>query len=227
MPTALIETLITAEDVAEQVRDQIVAILAVESASQMALAAAAGKDPLEWRLLVYRERAVPWAQYTRAPDQVDATPTVNISRQSETYELGPSSVVSRQKATGIFFVDVYGYGLSADDAEGGQILGDETAALEVQRAVRLVRNILMAGHWTYLGMQKTVERRWLQSVTQLQPQLDNKAAQHVVAARMTFAVDFRENSPQVVGVPFESLFLQLKRADDGRLYAESEFDFDS
>ncbi len=225
---AVIEELIEGQDTFELIRDQLAAIIAWESEAQQALATAASEDPAAWKLRVFLERMNPWAEFIDDPKQADATPLVNVTWNQLTPEMGASSVVNGGKCVGLYNIDCYGYGISKDVQDGGHIPGDEAAGIEAARVVRLVRRILLAGHYTYLGLpRRTVWRRWLQSVTALNPPIGERAVQHVVCARMVFAIDFSETSPQVQGHPLEVLALQVKRASDGHLYFAAQYGEDS
>lgn len=221
MPVPPIDTLIEGRDGSELVRDQIAAILLRETESQQRFAIAAGKDPDEWTLRVYLERTNPWADWIDLPETtetpVKAYPIVNVWLDNITYDLKTSNVVERQNATGLYQIDCYGYGVSADDASG-HIAGDETAALEVQRALRLCRRILMAATYTYLGLRGLVWRRFTQSASFFQPQIDGRSVQQVQGARLTLAVDFNEFSPQVHGLPLEEMVATVGRKQTGEIY---------
>lgn len=223
---ALIEALIDKQDVSEIIRDQIAALLVLESERQQVLATAANKDPALWALQVFLERSDPWSMYQDHPETV--TPVISVSLQANAFDKARSDIVQTQGCTGAFHVDCYGYGKASDVAGGGHMPGDEKAAMECQRAVRLVRNILMSAHYAYLGLpRKTVEQRWIRDATFLTPPIGDKPTVHVVAGRVTLDVMFREQSPQVQGVPFELLFASIKRASDGRLYFAAQYGDDS
>jgi hypothetical protein len=134
------------------------------------------------------------------------------------------NVVERQRASITFNIDCYGYGLSEDVPAGGHIAGDQAAAINCMRAVRLVRNILMASEYTYLTHQGLVGRRWINSITSFQPPIDAKNLQQVVAARISFEVLCNEFSPQYEGPPLELVSVQVQRAGDGAVLLTAQFD---
>lgn len=218
-----IDTLIDKVDASELLRDQIAAILVTESASQQALAVAVAKDPAPWKLRVFVERSDPWAEWM---DDVpaDTSPIVSVRYDNSTFDGAASNVVERQKAIGVFNIDVYGYGVSADSS-GGHVPGDMAAAFECQRAMRLVRNMLMAGTYTYLGLRGTVWKRWPQSITCFQPAKDERAMQQVSGARLALEVHFSEFSPQVTGDVLTLLMASVTRASDGLTYVVNSFDY--
>jgi len=141
-----IQSLIDKQDTFEQVRDQIAAILTLETASQQTLATAAGKDPELWKLRIFSERSNPWESF-RDSDR-NKTPIVNVWYESSAFQEGSSTVSERQDTLGTFNIDVYGYGVSQANGAGHDA-GDEQAALTCQRGLRLVRNILMASEYPY------------------------------------------------------------------------------
>lgn len=219
-----IATLIDKQDTAEIVRDQIEAILVSESAAQVALATTEGKpDPDDWKLRVYRERANPWENFPSKT--TDRSPVVNVWWDTSAFDMSASNVVERQKSSTVFNIDCYGFGRSADNPAGGHHCGDQDAAEEVQRAVRLVRNILMAAEYTYLGLRGTVWRRWVDAITMMQPQQDNQNVHHVVGARLAFRVDFNEYSPQVQPETLDLLTVDVMRTEDGEIVLEADYDY--
>jgi hypothetical protein len=219
----VIDGLIDKVDTVERVRDQIGAILALEVASQMAFAAQAGKDSSAWKLRVFQERSNPWDNFPANPD--DRSPIVNVWWDTSTFDLSAGNVVERQKSSTVYNVDCYGYGRAANDPAGGHVAGDQQAAEEVQRAVRLVRNILMAAEYTYLGLRGVVWRRWVDSISIFQPQQDNSNAGQVVGARLTFRVDFSEYAPQVTPIPIEYLSVRVHRREDGQIEIAADYDY--
>lgn len=217
-----ISTLIDKQDTFEIVRDQIAQILADEVASQMALAVLAAKDPDDWKLRVFTERSNPWEQLLNA-QVADTSPIVNVWYDNSNFDSSASTVVERQKTDAVYNIDCYGYGVSKDDGGSGHIPGDKEAAFEVQRALRLVRNILMSAEYTYLDLRKIVWGRWPQAITVFQPQLDGRSVQQVVGARIQFRVVFNEFSPQVESVELEAVQVDIKRAEDGSVVAEADY----
>lgn len=220
---AKITELIDKIDNVELIRDEIAAILAVELAEQQTLATAAGKDPDLWKLRVFSERANPWAEFIDSPTQSEGVPLVNVAIDSINYDDSASNTVLRQKATAVYHLDCYGYGVSVDDPTGGHAPGDAEAAFEAQRAVRLVRNILMAGTYSYLGLRGLVWSRGIQSIQLFQPESEAQPVQQILAARIQFEVAFNEFSPQVQGEALELVSVTVKRAETGEIYIEADF----
>lgn len=219
----MIQELIDKQDNFELVRDQIAAILASEEASQRAIAALAGRDPEEWRLRVYAERSNPFEQWLN--DQTDCSPIVNVWFDSSSFDGLAGNTVERQKTEAVYNIDCYGFGLASDEAGGGHNPGDQAAAFQAHKALRLVRNILMAAQYTYLGLRGVVWRRWPQSVTSFQPQQDARQAQQVVGVRLAFRVQFNEFSPENAPETLEFLSIDVIRAEDGQILVEADYDY--
>jgi hypothetical protein len=211
-----ISSLIDKSDTVELIRDQVAAILVLESASQQALATAAGKDPELWALKVYKERANIW------DGQAGPTPIVNVFWDRSTFDRSSSNAIERQRSSATIQIDCIGYGHSADSASG-HTLGDQQAAETAQRAVRLVRNILCAATYSYLGLRGVVWGTWVESITIMQPPPTRQNAQHVVGARLSLTVDFNEFSPQVEPARLDLLTVGIHRQEDGQLIVAADY----
>lgn len=228
MAVSLIDALIDKIDTSEIVRDKIAEILLAETTSQQALATTAGppKDPDDWKFRVFIERVNPWEEFLDLPDTVEnpdrGFPIVNVSFDNSSFDQRHGNTVERQRATGIYFIDCLAYGVAAVDG-AGHTAGDQNAAVECQRVVRLVRNILMAATHTYLDMRGVVARRWPQSIQALELPVDARNAIQIAAIRISLAVDFNEFSPQIEGVPLEVLSVTLQRADNDQAYFVAQY----
>jgi hypothetical protein len=226
---AQITQLIDRLDNLERVRDQIAAILLVEQANQQTLAIAASKDPEQWRLRIFSERSNPWEVFGEpSHPKYDPAPIINVVFDSESFDKSTGNSVERQKASATFNIDCYAQAVAEDDASGpGFKAGDEAAAKEAHRAARLVRSILMAGTYTYLGFPRNpgavVWGRWVQSVTTFQPQSGGQTIEHVVAARVAFQVEFNEFSPQVEGQLLELVSASVRRAETGEILFAADY----
>jgi hypothetical protein len=187
----------------------------------------AQKDPNLWALRIYTERASPWNEYLDLPETEThpewMPPLVNVWFNNSSFDMSASTTFDRSKATTTYFIDCYAYAPAADEMFGGHRPGDERASLEVQRAARLVRNYLMSATHTHLGLRGLVWRRWITSIEAFQPPTESKAAQMVAAIRLTLQVEFFEFSPQVQGVPLESISATVKRAENGQIYFEGSY----
>jgi hypothetical protein len=226
---AKILTLITKVDNIEVVRDQIAAAVLVESENQQLLATQQAIDARPWVLRVFTEASNPWEQFRAAPDAkkgeepVDFSPIVNVWFDQAVTDRAASSQVNRKKVDGTFQIDCYGYGVSSSSGDG-QTAGDTSAALEAQRAARLVRNILESAHYVNLGLTKLVGDRVVQTIQSMQLPQGAQQAQHVVCVRLTLNASFNEFSPQYDGQPYEGATVTLTRDPSGLV---SVFSFDA
>lgn len=222
---SVLSSLIDKKDNFEIIRDQIAAILVSEVANQVALATTAGKPtPNNWNLKVYTERSNAWELWLN--DQSDTIPIVNVWYDNSNFDKSSSNVMERQKSKSIFNIDCYGLGMSSDVPAGGHTSGDQEAAFAVHRAVKLVRNILMAAENTYLQMRGLVWLRWPQAITSFQPQIDGVQAQQIVGARIVLEVDFNEFSPQGdESNTLELVSIDVIRKEDGQVVMESDYSY--
>lgn len=204
----------------EIIRDQIAAILCLEVAHQKELATAAGKDPALWDLRIFTERSNPSEDFREG----SLTPIINIWYAGTEFDYQASDTIERQKAMGSFNIDIYAAGESSATDEG-HASADEVAARNAQRALRLVRNILMSNTQTYLGLRGLVWSRRVQNVTTFQPDAADDMTQQIVGARVVFRVVFNEQSPQAETVPLEILSLKVKRAETGEILVNLEYDY--
>ena len=216
---ANITTLIDKQDTFEIIRDKIAAILFQESAAQVNLATLAGKpNPDDWALRVYVERSAPWDKYT------DDDIIVNVWFDTSNIDESASGTVEKQTQRGTFNIDVVGFARSKSNG-AGHTPGDEQAARNAARGVRLVRNILMASQYTYLGLRGLVGKRMPQSITSFQPQFNTNDFTDAVGARLALEVKYEEFSPQFEPATLEQLTVELQRGEDGLVIAVLEYDF--
>jgi hypothetical protein len=216
----MITNLIDKQDSFELVRDQIAQILANESVAQQALAVAATRDPSPWAFSVYTERTSPWDYFLEEPG---GQPIVNVWFQSLSSDQKTSNISERTKCTGQFALDVYASALASDDAPHG----DEASTRAAHAVARLVRNILMSAHYTYLGFPQgeIVWRRWLSGLESLQAPSNTVPGIQVSCVRLSFEVDFNEFSPQFDLNTLEFVATDIRRASDGSVLAEADFDY--
>jgi len=59
----------------------------------------------------------------------------------------------------------------------------------------------------------------LRTITMFQPQIEARPIQKIVGARIAFAVEFSEFSPQVEGEPLEHVGITVERSDSGEVLA--------
>jgi hypothetical protein len=215
-----ITQLIDKLDTFEIVRNKIAVILVTESAAQVALAIAAGKpDPSLWALKVYTERASPWDDYE------DGSVIINVWFDATSVDESASNTVRNQTMRGTFNIDVIGFGVSKPNGTGGHVPGDELAALNAQRGLRLARNILMASNYTYLGLRGVVGQRMPQSISSFQPQLNSNPTVHAVGTRLALGVRYEEYAPQYEPVILQELGVTITRAEDALVIVELEYQY--
>lgn len=203
-----LQSLIDKQDTVEIVRDLVGQILLEEEAQQRSFAAEADppQDPELYRLRVYTERSNPWDEF-----QNEVSPIVHVAWDDSQFNRGNSTHL-RQQTAARYNLDCYGLGRSIETAPG-HAPGDQGAALEAQRAARLVRNVLMSAHHHKLGLQnfKTIQDRWIESATSFQPEYGGAPVEHVHAVRLVLLVEFEEQSPQYEAETLEQLTLDVHR----------------
>jgi len=218
----MIPFLIDKQDTSEIVRDQIAAILATEAASQYDLAVSSGEDPAQWTFTTYSERNNPWSEFLDA--ETPQPPVINVTLEQCDYSMTTSTITGDFIATSALFnIDCYGHGMAQDDLGDGHTVGDLMGSLEAQRTARFVRNVFASAYYTYLGMRKTVHRRWIDSLTIMQPPFEDRALQQIVAARLALRVEFNEFAPQHVGETLELISATVKRKRTGEIYFVGEY----
>lgn len=212
--------LIDKQDNFEIIRDQIAALLATEIANQMVLAPVAD----DYKLRIYSERSNPWEQFLN--EVTDYSPLVNVWFDSINFDQSKSNIVERQAGQATYNIDCYGYGESEDIPAGGHIAGDEQAALEAHRAIRLCRNILMAAENTYLQARGLVWQRWIRDINVFQPpSISGNQVQRIQAGRIRLEVIFNEFSPQYTPEELELLTVTVHRAEDGEIILNTDYDY--
>jgi hypothetical protein len=217
---ANITELIDKQDNFEIIRNEIAAILAVEVANQKVLAAAAAKNPALWDFDVYVERSSPWEIIEDSEGNIigDA-PLVNVFFDTASVNSAGSNNIEQQLMDGTFTIDCVAAKTHIKATGSALQHADELAAREAQRILRLVRNILMAGTYTYLGMRGVVTSREIQNIAMFQPQINDRPAEHVMVARLQIKVCFYEFSPQAVPEKIEYLSAQCTNKGGKVLFA--------
>ena len=213
----------------EIVLNQIAAILAAETLAQQALAVLAGKDPALFTFDVFLNRYNPVEVFE---SNSDATPIVNVWYDNSNFPENKSNTVGQQLSQSSYNLDIYAGAASSDDPGGGYNRGDEESSQNLQRIIRLVRNIIMHPDNTYLQLsvirgsktQNLIWQRWIQSFQAFQPQIDDRPTENVVASRCTLQVMFNETPVIETFNPLEIVFITAKRAEDGKIIFETEFD---
>lgn len=219
--TVVIQSLIESNAAWEDVRDQISNILAIEEASQVALATANGSvDPTQWAFNVYEERSNPWEVFR---DDAEVTPIVNVWYDSSTSVERTSGHAGKQTLRSVFNVDCYAGGITTK-TDDGQDPGDKRAATNVQRIARLAMKILMADTYMYLGLKGTVGRRALPEIKAFQPQVEGNAL-HVAAIRLRFEVDHNELTVEYEPTTLDMVTVEVTRQSDGLVFFNGTYDY--
>ena len=219
----MISQIINKRDSFEIVRDKIAAILKTNIENQHVLYVTEGLDPSPWDIRVFSERNNPWEEFQYSEGA--SAPIVNVWFDSSDLDDSGSSSVNDQKTNATYNVDVYACGVSVETSEGHSS-GDESSAIALHAAIRNVRNILMSGYYTYLDLRGVVWGRKVTSVNIFQPAADDATMQNIIGARISFRVTFTETAPQVEGAPLELIAVQVKRAENGEILLQMEYQDD-
>jgi hypothetical protein len=212
---ALITELIDKRDNFEIIRDQIAAILALELDNQHTLSGG------QLQPSVFIERSMPWGMFLEGAPITQ--PVINVWFDTSTFDESTSNVVERQKCAAVFNVDWYGFAVSQDDTAGGHVPADEQAARETQPTLRLARKKQIGGPNTNIGQRGLVWKRVPLTMNMFQAQIDNRAAQRIVGARLALQVHFNEFAPQIEGVPLEQLTITFFRKETGQILVAAEY----
>jgi hypothetical protein len=193
----LIPDLISDPDVVETVRDQVAAILSLELQNQYALAqAAAVPRAIDYHVKVYLENGRPYESETAA----DLLSFVNVTLPKVDVPRG-NSRTGDQKETALFHLYC-----AACGNDSGNFRDDKSSALRAWKVMRLVRRILMADAYTYLGMRGTVGQRHIFLMEAGTPPAPDKSALAYTVIRASLEVSFAERSTEAPGtVPLEGI----------------------
>ena len=208
---------------------QIAAILAQATIDQQAFAVLAAKDPDLWKFDVFSEKFNPFGVFQ---NDSNATPVVNVWYDTSNFNPANGDVVSRQKDDAVFNIDVYAAVAATDNPGGGHNPTDESTVLALHRIIRLVRNIIMHPDNTYLKLTQTVGsktgnlvwRRWINSKEKFQPQIGDRPVENVIADRISLSVSFNETPVIETFEELEVVGITAKRAIDGKIILEADFD---
>jgi hypothetical protein len=206
------------------IRDLISAILVVESADQVAKATTASEpDPSKWAFRVFTQRSNPWDEFNGA----DKSPIVNVRYDSHRADRSKSAGISHTHGRAVYHIDCYGYGVSESDGGTGHVPGDLKAADESQRAGWMVESILMSGYYMFLGdtrgSSQFILGRWIDSVEEFQPQIDDQPVENVIANRVTLGVEFNEFTQEYQGVPLSLVSFEVQQASNGQVLLNADY----
>jgi hypothetical protein len=204
MNEALVTELLEAPDNVEKIRDQIAGILKLETVRQYQKAQELNlENARDYLIGVYLEKDRPW-QLTENSDGANPFPLVNVQLMGYKKDNDPGSTVKRQKYIAEYVIDCYARG-QMDNPDG-----DDTDATKKAWALgRKIRNILMAGFYSYLGMRDIVRRREViealtSTPTEVTGNIDDSAIS-VTICRILFCVHTFEDSPQIHPGDFEGI----------------------
>lgn len=201
MSDYVVDELLSSPDNVEIVRDQICGILALETAHQYELADEAGDTRKEdYKIKVYLENDQPWELQTE--DDKEVFPLVNVSLVSVDRGNG-STTTNKNNVTASFYIDCYATGTFDGDGQTGRM-----AVVKAWKTARIIRNILCAANYAYLGLRGVVTARQVKSLTAGMPNQQN-AAGRVCIVRIAMDVDLLEFSPQVSGVEIAPISLEF------------------
>lgn len=207
------------------VRDKIAEILLTELANQQTLATDADEDPLNWRLRLFVQRRLPWDLWSGVPElgTAEALPVVNICADSaDRDQLRPLEPL-QQRYDGIYTIACLGYGV-ARETDSGHIPADESARIEAERAVGLVRKILMSNQYTQLGLTNVVSERDAIGLRRTDPIVDEARSFHIEGIELTMGVKFMERTRPNEGVPLQIIGVSVLRHDNGELLLAQQID---
>jgi hypothetical protein len=221
---AKILTLLDKKDNFEIIRDEIAAILYLEMINQQALAAIAGQDPNLYLFDVYIERSSPWELIESIDGEViSQTPLINVSFDNMALDPSRGDNIEMFVYNGVFNIDCLA--AKTNEIVSGQIKkGDELASKDVQRIFRLARNILAASVYHNLNLTSIIHGMTLSNIQMYQPNINNRPAQHVIGARLTANISFNEHTYQYEYETLETIFGNVIRASDNKVYFSASFD---
>jgi hypothetical protein len=194
----LIPDLIEGPDIMETVRDQVAAVLSLELQNQFALAKEkAAPNTADYNVPVYVENGRPYEASGDTPMQR----FINV-QLPKVSALPANARIGNQKTQAAFYIDCIACG-----NDSGNFRDDKSAAHRAWRVCRLVRRILMADVYAYLGMRGIVGSRVVSLIEAGTPErttLDRESALAYVVVRVTLDVQFLErsiDSPTVIMGP--------------------------
>jgi hypothetical protein len=198
--------LLDAPDILEVVRDQIAAVLSLELRNQRTLAFDFRKqDAKDYDIAVFIENARPYD----GEGVLKALVNVLLPKAQV---LDANSRVGSQKTRATFWLDCAAWGNDAGWAD------DRSAALRAWKTARMVRRILMADVYAYLGLRGIVASRRVVSMEAGTPGNTENSAFAVSVVRISLEVDFLEKSIGVDCAALESIHFEIS-PDTGEIMA--------
>jgi hypothetical protein len=197
-----IDKLLINKDNAEIIRDTIAGILKSEIENQIKIAEENDVVDSDYNINVFIENSRPWALID---ENNNPFPLVNICLQQLVEEERPGSTINNQKYIATFYIDCWGCGnKNSEDSPD-----DYLSTIRAWKTARIVRNILMSGIYTYLGIRDIVRKRKVVSMVTIIPQNLNESAISITACRIKFEVETFQESPQVTPAVLSAVSLQI------------------
>jgi hypothetical protein len=203
MSEAQITDLICTPDSAETVRDQVAAILSLELQNQLRLAEEKGIDASGYRIKIYLENGRP---YNTEGDAAQ-TRIINVTLRKTQLEKGGNARLGKQKTEARIFIDCLACG-----NDSGMFADDRSASKRAWEIARLVRRILMADVYTYLGLRGIVGSRVIvsaESGTTDKTELEKESALYFAVVRIELDVQFLECSIESEGPVMEPVHFEV------------------
>jgi len=203
--TSQITTLFDMQDNAEKIRDRIAAILKLELDNQKILAEnnQYTENKKDFDIKVYLENSRPWELTSDSADK-NPFPLINVGLHETREDMSPGSTVCNVKYIGTFYIDCCACG-NFNENQDNYMSDDSLSTFKAWQLARIVRGILMSGHYAYLGMQRVVRRRRITKISTLIPSGLQDAAISITICRIFFEVDFHETSSEAQGVNFDEM----------------------
>jgi hypothetical protein len=184
--TPRIQQLIDTPDMVEVVRDQIAAVLSLELQNQYVLANERSLSyAKEYNIPVYVENGRPY----EASGDKRLLRFVNVLLPKVIVPV-TNARVGGQKEQAFFFIDCVACG-----NDTGTFRDDKSECFRVWKITRIVRRILMATEYAYLGLRGVVGSRIITSIEDGTPEksdIDRESAIFYVVVRITLEVQFIE-----------------------------------
>lgn len=214
--------LIDSQDGFEAVRAAMGNILATESASQVALATAAGKaTPSDWNIDVYIERNNAWELF-RDENYRDSL-VANIIYESSNSVNGESTQAN-QVVTSRILVECIAAAVSEKTASG-HTSGDSNAFKRAHMIARLCRRILMHPDYRQLGLTSVVRTRNMVTRRSYQPNSTTIPTPHIAGTVLQFDVKHNETFDFNDLSNAEGALVTIKHDPDGIVIAQMEYDW--
>lgn len=213
----MIDFLLTAPDTFELVRDRVYELLNDEQANQRALAVDAGLNPFDYALDVYKERANPVSFWRE--DDANFVPIVNVLFNSAN-DNGTGDGKKTFRFDGVFQIEIIA---GAINDSVNNISADIIASANLDRAIKLVRNILSYSAYKKLGFISNIGSKTISSIVKNAPSDANDGTIMIQSATLKLDVSYYETSPQETPDILDLIEVDTKRAQDGSQYFVAKF----